>query len=136
MWVSPLFVCRVPGHRIASTSGQFLLGEDLLCRSVATHQGGRIGGCPPRWCRKRSAAATAHRGRLLSHTQVHTPALKLPELTAERFIDLNPLLPYQIDLIINVVSGLRTQGGAPPRPASRAHRMRVLVRWTRLGGKC
>ena len=29
-----------------------------------------------------------------------------------RFIDLYPLLPYQIDLIIQVVSGLRTQGGA------------------------
>ena len=28
------------------------------------------------------------------------------------FVDLYPLLPYQIDLIIQVVSGLRTQGGA------------------------
>ena len=54
----------------------------------------------------------AHRARLLSHTQVRTPNLKLPELTAERFIDLYPLLPYQVDLVINVVSGLRTQGGA------------------------
>jgi hypothetical protein len=32
--------------------------------------------------------------------------------TRESFIDLYPLLPYQIDLIIQVVSGLRTQGGA------------------------
>ena len=55
---------------------------------------------------------TAHRGRLLTHTRVHTPNIKLPELSAESFIDLYPLLPYQIDLIINVVSGLRTQGGA------------------------
>ena len=31
---------------------------------------------------------------------------------ADAFIDLYPLLPYQIDLIIQVVSGLRTQGGA------------------------
>jgi hypothetical protein len=53
-----------------------------------------------------------HRARLGTHTRVHAPNLKLPELTAESFIDLYPLLPYQIDLIINVVSGLRTQGGA------------------------
>jgi hypothetical protein len=54
----------------------------------------------------------AHRARLATHTRVYAPHLKLPELTAERFIDLYPLLPYQIDLIINIVSGLRTQGGA------------------------
>lgn len=54
----------------------------------------------------------AHRARLGTHTRVYAPHLKLPELTAERFIDLYPLLPYQIDLIINIVSGLRTQGGA------------------------
>jgi hypothetical protein len=52
-----------------------------------------------------------HRGRLTSNTHL-TADIKLPELTAESFIDLYPLLPYQIDLIIQVVSGLRTQGGA------------------------
>ncbi|MCL2723928.1 MAG: BREX system P-loop protein BrxC [Polyangiaceae bacterium] len=52
-----------------------------------------------------------HRGRLTEHTRF-TADIKLPELTREAFIDLYPLLPYQIDLIIQVVSGLRTQGGA------------------------
>lgn len=52
-----------------------------------------------------------HRGRLTQHTRL-TADIKLPELTREAFIDLYPLLPYQIDLIIQVVSGLRTQGGA------------------------
>lgn len=52
-----------------------------------------------------------HRGRLAEHTRL-TADIKLPELTREAFIDLYPLLPYQIDLIIQVVSGLRTQGGA------------------------
>jgi len=52
-----------------------------------------------------------HRGRLSEHTRL-TADIKLPELTREAFIDLYPLLPYQIDLIIQVVSGLRTQGGA------------------------
>jgi hypothetical protein len=52
-----------------------------------------------------------HRGRLTEHTRL-TADIKLPELTRDAFIDLYPLLPYQIDLIIQVVSGLRTQGGA------------------------
>lgn len=52
-----------------------------------------------------------HRGRLTEHTRL-TAEIKLPELTRDGFIDLYPLLPYQIDLIIQIVSGLRTQGGA------------------------
>lgn len=52
-----------------------------------------------------------NRGRLTAHTQL-TADINLPELTAESFISLYPLLPYQVDLIIQVVSGLRTQGGA------------------------
>ena len=52
-----------------------------------------------------------HRGRLTEHTRL-TAEIRLPELTREAFIDLYPLLPYQVDLIIQVVSGLRTQGGA------------------------
>jgi len=50
------------------------------------------------------------RGRLTEHTRL-TADIKLPEITRDGFIDLYPLLPYQIDLIIQVVSGLRTQGG-------------------------
>jgi hypothetical protein len=51
------------------------------------------------------------RGRLTENTRM-TADITLPELSAEGFVDLYPLLPYQIDLIIQVVSGLRTQGGA------------------------
>lgn len=52
-----------------------------------------------------------HRGRLTDNTRL-TADIKLPDLSRDGFIDLYPLLPYQIDLIIQVVSGLRTQGGA------------------------
>jgi hypothetical protein len=52
-----------------------------------------------------------HRGRLTEHTRM-TADIRLPELTRDSFVDLYPLLPYQVDLIIQVVSGLRTQGGA------------------------
>lgn len=51
------------------------------------------------------------RGRLTEHTRLKAD-IKLPELSRGSFVDLYPLLPYQIDLIIQVVSGLRTQGGA------------------------
>lgn len=53
---------------------------------------------------------TQHRGRLTDTTRL-TADIVLPELSTESFIDLYPLLPYQVDLIINVVSGLRTAGG-------------------------
>jgi len=54
---------------------------------------------------------TQHRGRLTDNTRI-TADIKLPELSTDAFVDLYPLLPYQIDLIIQIVSGLRTQGGA------------------------
>ena len=52
-----------------------------------------------------------HRGRLTDNTRM-TADIRLPEINTESFVDLYPLLPYQIDLIIQVVSGLRMQGGA------------------------
>lgn len=52
-----------------------------------------------------------HRGALAQNTQLSAD-ITLPELSSESFINLYPLLPYQVDLIINVVSGLRTAGGA------------------------
>jgi hypothetical protein len=54
---------------------------------------------------------TQHRGRLTDNTRLSADIM-LPELATESFVDLYPLLPYQIDLIIQVVSGLRTQGGS------------------------
>ena len=52
-----------------------------------------------------------HRGRFSQATRL-TSDIAMPELNRERFVDLYPLLPYQVELIIRVVSGLRTQGGA------------------------
>ncbi|MBF0306835.1 MAG: BREX system P-loop protein BrxC, partial [Alphaproteobacteria bacterium] len=53
----------------------------------------------------------AWRGRLLGTVRVHGN-VPLTELTPDGFAGLYPLLPHQIDLVIQVVSGLRTQGGA------------------------
>ena len=55
-----------------------------------------------------------HRGRLSESTHL-TGDVRLPELDRDSFIDLYPLLPYHVNLIISVVSGLRTQGGASPQ---------------------
>jgi hypothetical protein len=52
-----------------------------------------------------------HRGQLAAHTRLSAD-ISLPELNRQAFVDLYPLLPYHVDLIIQVVSGLRTQGGA------------------------
>ena len=53
-----------------------------------------------------------NRARLDSHTRIQAPNISLPGLTADGFMSLYPLLPYQVDMIISVVSGLRTQSGA------------------------
>lgn len=54
---------------------------------------------------------SAHRGRLTENTRLSAD-IRLPEFTTESFVNLYPMLPYQIELIIQIVSGLRTQGGA------------------------
>ncbi len=53
----------------------------------------------------------SHRGRLIQYTRLAAD-VALPNLNRQSFVDLYPLLPYQIDLIIQIVSGLRTQSGA------------------------
>lgn len=50
-------------------------------------------------------------GRLATHTRISAD-VQLPPLNPDSFAELYPLLPYQVNLIIDVVSGLRTQGGA------------------------
>ena len=53
----------------------------------------------------------ANRGRLVQNTRVQAD-IRLPDVARQSFVDLYPLLPYQIELIIQIVSGLRTQSGA------------------------
>ena len=52
-----------------------------------------------------------NRGSLTANTNLSAD-IKLPQVARENFIDLYPMLPYQVDFVIHVVSGLRTQGGA------------------------
>ncbi|MFC1559071.1 BREX system P-loop protein BrxC [Gemmatimonadota bacterium] len=61
------------------------------------------------------------------------------EVKASGFVELYPFLPYHIDLIINIVSGLRTQGGASQQVGGAARTIiklaqQVLInKATRLG---
>jgi len=52
-----------------------------------------------------------HQGRLATHSKLDTK-IRLPELTGKSFADLYPLLPYQVELIISIVSGLRLASSA------------------------
>lgn len=54
----------------------------------------------------------ANSGKLKTSTEVKA-TINLPGLDEDAFVRLYPLLPYQVDLLIDVVSGLRRQGGGP-----------------------
>jgi len=66
----------------------------------------------------KSAAAEAllreqfarHRGKLAQATKV-SGTIQLPALEEDAFIQLYPLLPYQVDLFMLAISGLRSHGG-------------------------
>lgn len=53
----------------------------------------------------------SNRGSLTANAAL-TADIKLPEINRERFVELYPMIPYQVNFVIHVVSGLRTQGGA------------------------
>ncbi len=53
----------------------------------------------------------SHRNRLATHTQLQKTSRR-SDLDERGVINLYPFLPYQIDLIIDIVSGLRAQPGA------------------------
>ena len=52
-----------------------------------------------------------NRGSLAANAALSAD-IKLPQIGRESFIELYPMVPYQVDFVIHVVSGLRTQGGA------------------------
>jgi hypothetical protein len=58
-----------------------------------------------------AAMYEANRGSLTANATL-TADIKLPQIARESFIELYPMVPYQVDFVIHVVSGLRTQGGA------------------------
>ncbi len=85
VFLSPRDIREVASHRVLSKSAE----ADAVLRDLYQR----------------------HRGRLSGATQVKG-VVELPGLEEDAFVRLYPLLPYQVDLLISVVSGLRRQGGA------------------------
>lgn len=87
------------GHKV------FLNPSDI--REVASH----------RVLAKKAAAEPEIRGLYqrhsgaLAHATKVAGAIELPRLEEDAFVQLYPMLPYQVDLLIIVVSGLRQQAG-------------------------
>ena len=52
-----------------------------------------------------------HKGALATHTQLRSK-IRETKLDVKSFTELYPFMPYQIDLIIDIVAGLRSQPGA------------------------
>lgn len=49
----------------------------------------------------------------LRHLTALSSTVELPKLEEDSFVQLYPLLPYQVDLLISIVSGLRRQASGP-----------------------
>jgi len=55
----------------------------------------------------------AHRARLNSHVRLESPT-RAADLAEDEFVRLYPLVPYQVQLLIDAVSARRAQGGGSP----------------------
>lgn len=58
-------------------------------------------------------AYQAHQNQLRANVTLNSPT-RQSDFTGEEFVRVYPLLPYQIQLFIDAVSGLRAHGGAGP----------------------
>ena len=86
VFLHPSDIREVASHRVLAKSGA---GESVL-RNGYQEQSGRL------------QVTTELKG-----------AVQLPRLEEDAYVHLYPLLPYQVDLLIDVVSGLRRQATGP-----------------------
>lgn len=56
---------------------------------------------------------TAHRGQLNTYTRLESPT-RASDFAEDEFVRLYPLVPYQVQLLIDAVSARRAQGGGSP----------------------
>ena len=86
VFLHPSDIREVASHRVLAKSGA---GESVLRKGYQEQS-----------------------GRLQVTTEVKG-AVQLPRLEEDAYVHLYPLLPYQVDLLIDVVSGLRRQATGP-----------------------
>jgi hypothetical protein len=60
-----------------------------------------------------AAEFVAHRGQLNTYVRLESPT-RAADLAEDEFIRLYPLVPYQVQLLIDAVSARRAQGGGSP----------------------
>ncbi len=58
-------------------------------------------------------ALAAHRNQLNAHVRLESPT-RAADIAEDEFVRLYPLLPYQVQLLIDAVSARRAQGGGSP----------------------
>lgn len=95
---------------LARLQDRFPLRVDLVAADIAEVTSRRV-------LAKRAAARDelerlfeTFKGQLATFTRLDGSA-RYPGLTAEGFVRFYPFLPYQIDLIVDIISGLRLQAG-------------------------
>ena len=81
-------------------------------REVASHRVLAKSAAAEKVLRELYSGPHGHSGKLKTNTDIKA-SVSLPPLDEDSFVRLYPLLPYQVDLLIDVVSGLRRQGGGP-----------------------
>lgn len=84
----------------------FLSSSDI--REVASHRVLRKKGEADEKLRE---LYDSHAGRLKKVTNVAGTGVEYPPLTEDGFVDLYPFLPAQIDLLIDIINGLRRHSG-------------------------
>lgn len=96
---------------LARLQDRFATRVDMSPADISEVAGKRVLTKAPEAEARLKALYEAHQGALGTHTRVRS-ALRQRELDAASFTALYPFLPYQVDLIIDIVSGLRRQPGA------------------------
>jgi len=106
-------VSNLDGTRVefAKLQDRFPIQIDLRPSDISEVTSKRVLSKKPAFEDLLSKLYEEHKGALGSHTSLQDTTL-MSELSARRFVQMYPFVPYQVDLAIRVISGLRTQGGA------------------------
>lgn len=98
---------------LARAQARFPLRVDLLPSDIDEVTGKRVLDKTDDGQRAVRAVISPHRNKLTANVRLASPT-RLAEPGEDELVRLYPLLPYQIQLLIDAVSVRRTQGGASP----------------------
>jgi hypothetical protein len=98
---------------LARVQARFPLRVDLLPADIDEVAGKRVLDKSDAGQRAVRAALGPHKHKLSSHLQL-TSSVRSEDVAEDEFVRLYPLVPYQIQLLIDAVSARRAQGGVAP----------------------